>query len=66
MKEKDINKIYDTIEQNKKKYDKLMESENGVENAIKFNRKLNERIAKLGINTCKYEPKEDDDGARSN
>ena len=55
------NDIYDKIENNRKKYLDLM-AEDDVENAIKFNQKLNERIAKLGIKTCKYTPKENADG----
>ena len=55
------NEIYDKIEQNRKKYLDLM-ADDELENAIKFNQKLNERMAKLGINTCKYTPKEADDG----
>jgi len=55
------NKIYEQVEQNRKKYLDLM-AEDEVENAIKINQKLNERMAKLGIKTCKYVPKEDNDG----
>lgn len=57
----DVNDIYDKIEQNRQKYLDLM-AEDDVENAIKFNQKLNERMAKLGIKTCKYTPKENDNG----
>ncbi|MFQ6724421.1 MAG: hypothetical protein ACLRFE_03730, partial [Clostridia bacterium] len=55
------NEIYDKVEQNRQKYLDLM-AEDDVENAIKFNQKLNERLAKLGIKTCTYVPKEDNDG----
>lgn len=55
------NDIYDKVEENRKKYLDLM-AEDEVENAVKFNQKLNERLAKLGIKTCTYVPKEDDDG----
>ena len=56
-----VNDIYDKIEQNRQKYLDLM-AENELENAVKFNQKLNERLEKLGIETCKYVPKEDNDG----
>lgn len=56
-----VNEIYDKIEENQQKYLDLM-AENEVENAIKFNKKLNERMAKLGIKTCTYTPKENNDG----
>ena len=39
-----------------------MTGENAIENAIKFNAKLNERLEKLGVKTCTYIPKEDNDG----
>ncbi len=55
------NEIYDKIEQNRQKYLDLM-AEDELENAIKFNQKLNERMDKLGIKTCQYMPKEDDNG----
>ena len=57
----EVNDIYERIEQNRQKYLDLM-AEDEVENAIKFNQKLNERMAKLGIKTCKYTPKENDNG----
>lgn len=57
-----INKIYDKVEQNRQKYQELMTGENAIENAIKFNAKLNERLEKLGVKTCTYIPKEDNDG----
>jgi hypothetical protein len=56
-----VNDIYDKIEQNRQKYLDLM-AEDELENAVKFNQKLNERLEKLGIKTCKYMPKEDSDG----
>ena len=56
-----VNDIYDKIEKNRQKYLDLM-AEDELENAIKFNQKLNERMAKLGIKTCNYIPKEDNDG----
>lgn len=56
-----VNDIYDKIEQNRQKYLDLM-AENELENAVKFNKKLNECLEKLGIETCKYVPKEDNDG----
>ena len=34
----------------------------GVESAVKFNQKLNERMASLGIKPYKYVVKESDDG----
>lgn len=55
------NEIYDKVEENRKKYLDLM-ADDEVENAVKFNQKLNERMAKLGIKTCQYVPKESDDG----
>ena len=56
-----VNDIYDKIEQNRQKYLDLM-AEDELENAIKFNQKLNERLDKLGIKTCDYVPEEDNDG----
>lgn len=58
------NEVYTKIEQNQKKYAELMANENAIENAIKFNAKLNERSRKLGIKTCKYVPKENEDGRK--
>lgn len=55
------NDIYDKIEQNRQKYLDLM-AEDELENAVKFNQKLNERLEKLGIKTCEYVPEEDSDG----
>lgn len=55
------NEIYEKIEQNRKKYLDLM-AEDDLENAIKFNQKLNERMAKLGIKTFDYIPEENDNG----
>ena len=59
-KKDNINDIYDKIEQNRQKYLELMAKGDGVENAIKFNQKLNKRMEKLEVNTCKYLPKEND------
>lgn len=56
-----VNDIYDKIEENRKKYQELMAKDDEVENAVKFNKKLNERMEKLGIKTCKYVPKENED-----
>ena len=64
MEEKDLNKVYDKVKENRKKYLKLMESENSIENAVKFNAKLNKRMEKLGVKTCKYVPRESDDGRK--
>ena len=58
----EVNDVYEKIEQNRQKYLDLM-AEDELENAIKFNQKLNERLEKLGINNiCVYVPKEDSDG----
>ena len=58
--EQDVNEVYTKIEQNQKKYLELMQGENAVKNAIKFNTKLNERREKLGIKTFVYTHKEDE------
>ena len=56
-----VNDIYDKIEKNRQKYLDLM-AEDELENAIKFNQKLNQRLDKLGIKTCDYTSEEDNDG----